>query len=53
MILNNGKVAGQLVNHVHFHIIPRYEDDNLHPWPGKTLSEEEMKRIVENIQKSL
>ena len=26
---NNGKAAGQSVNHVHFHIIPRYENDDL------------------------
>ena len=49
--LNNGKVAGQVVNHVHFHIIPRLENDNLHPWPGKTLSDEEMKRTAESIKK--
>ena len=26
---NNGATAGQSVNHVHFHIIPRYENDDL------------------------
>ena len=53
IILNNGKVAGQLINHAHFHIIPRFEGDNLHHWPGKTFDDEEMKRISENIQKSI
>lgn len=26
---NNGASAGQSVNHVHFHIIPRYDNDDL------------------------
>ena len=29
IVLNNGKVAGQVVGHVHFHILPRKEGDNL------------------------
>jgi len=29
LLQNNGRVAGQLVNHVHFHIIPRHEGDGL------------------------
>ena len=28
VVLNNGKAAGQLVGHVHFHILPRKEGDN-------------------------
>ena len=28
LVLNNGKVAGQLVGHVHFHLFPRKEGDN-------------------------
>ncbi|MBS3085283.1 HIT family protein [Candidatus Pacearchaeota archaeon] len=27
IVNNNGKVAGQLVNHLHFHILPRKEKD--------------------------
>ncbi len=27
VLQNNGKFAGQLVPHVHFHIIPRFQDD--------------------------
>jgi histidine triad (HIT) family protein len=28
IVLNNGKNAGQVVNHVHFHLLPRREGDN-------------------------
>ena len=28
IVLNNGKVAGQIVGHVHFNILPRKEGDN-------------------------
>ena len=51
VMVNNGKVAGQMVEHIHFHLIPRFENDNLHPWPGKTLTSEEMQRTAENIKK--
>jgi histidine triad (HIT) family protein len=53
IIVNNGRVAGQLVDHVHFHIIPRLKQDNLHPWPGKTYQENEKERLAENIRKLL
>ena len=53
IVLNNGREAGQLVNHIHFHIIPRNEGDNLHPWSGKAYTEEEMQRTANNIRKSL
>jgi histidine triad (HIT) family protein len=53
LTINNGKVAGQLIDHAHFHIIPRFKNDNLHPWPGKTYTENEKVRIAENIKKSL
>lgn len=28
IVLNNGEVAGQVVKHVHFHILPRKKGDN-------------------------
>ncbi len=36
ILQNNGQVAGQAVEHVHFHVIPRKEGDGLgYRWPAK------------------
>ncbi len=29
VVQNNGRHAGQLVNHLHFHVIPRYQGDSV------------------------
>lgn len=29
VVQNNGLVAGQIVNHVHFHVMPRFRDDRV------------------------
>lgn len=41
----NLKAAGQVVPHVHFHIIPRRTDDFSFTWTYTRISEEEMDRI--------
>jgi histidine triad (HIT) family protein len=40
LLQNNGDAAGQLINHFHMHIIPRYKTDNM-KIEGKTLELEE------------
>ena len=41
--MNNGRAAGQLVMHAHWHLIPRFEGDGLSLWPQKSYdSPEEM-----------
>jgi len=42
VLQSNDEVAGQVVPHVHFHIIPRHRDDKLNfAWdPGKSEAEE-------------
>ena len=41
LILNCGACAGQVVPHVHLHVVPRYLDDGIHwPWPQGTLTDE-------------
>ncbi len=51
--LNNDPVAGQVVSHLHFHIIPRKSDDGLHLWPGKEYQEGEATQILEKIRKNI
>lgn len=51
--LNNGEAAGQVVMHAHFHIIPRFDDDGLAPWPRKeytdTEEKEELARSISDL----
>jgi histidine triad (HIT) family protein len=51
--INNYKAAGQLVDHAHIHIVPRFESDGLRHWPGKKLAEQEMREIAEKIRAAL
>ena len=56
IIQNNKKVAGQLVPHVHFHLIPRFEDDGitLEKWfPHKFPNHNGMDKITEKIKSLL
>ncbi|UCD04594.1 MAG: HIT family protein [Candidatus Woesearchaeota archaeon] len=46
----NGKAAGQIVPHVHFHIIPRYENDKMdNHWPTQKLDDEQFNNIQRKI----
>ncbi|MCX6809772.1 MAG: HIT family protein [Candidatus Berkelbacteria bacterium] len=47
--LNNKPAAGQIVEHVHLHIMPRYSDDNLKLWPGKNASKKELDKIAKKL----
>ena len=47
---NNGKHAGQLVNHIHFHIIPRFPGDRvLITYQRMQLTEEEFNEIQKDL----
>jgi histidine triad (HIT) family protein len=39
--MNNREHAGQVVDHIHVHLIPRYKGDGLTLWPHHSRSEEE------------
>lgn len=51
----NGAAAGQVVPHIHFHVIPRYNDDNHHwNWNGKEYnSTEEMTEVGEKLKREM
>ena len=54
VIQNNGKAAGQLVAHLHFHIIPRKENDGLKlKWNQKPYPDGEMAVWLEKIKTNL
>lgn len=51
ILQNNGEVAGQTVFHLHVHVIPRYQDDQVKiKWsPITTFTEEEMDALHKEI----
>jgi histidine triad (HIT) family protein len=54
VLCNNGRPAGQLVNHLHFHIIPRNTADSLFPgWPSYKYQDGKAEEIAEKIRKNL
>lgn len=54
IVMNNGKEAGQLVNHAHIHIIPRFQKDRLRiKWSHLKYEGDEMREFAEKIRKFL
>lgn len=54
IVMNNGKEAGQLVQHAHIHIIPRFKGDRLRlSWSHKKYGDKEIEEYKEKIGKFL
>jgi len=53
IIQNTGKAAGQLVQHIHFHIIPRFTNERRHAleeiMPAQKLDDATMEKIRQSI----
>ena len=52
ILQNNGRLAHQEVDHVHFHVIPKpNEKEGLSmEWPAQQLDKEELKRVFEEVK---
>ena len=51
ILQNNGEAAGQTVNHLHVHLIPRFKPDNMQLfWEHIDPSPEEFAEMVEKLQ---
>lgn len=51
--LNNGAAAGQVINHAHFHLVPRYQSDGYELWQGREYAQGEAEDILEKIKINL
>jgi histidine triad (HIT) family protein len=55
VIQSNGRAAGQVVPHIHFHVIPRFQQDgHSWNWRAKSYAEpQEMQRLGAAIQQAM
>lgn len=50
---NHGAAAGQIVFHLHMHLIPRFNEDQFVMWPHKEYKQDEASEIAEKIRSKL
>lgn len=50
LMMNNREHAGQVIDHPHVHIIPRYPGDGLKHWPQRQYKEGEAGETLEKIR---
>ena len=55
ILLNNKKIAGQAIPHIHFHLIPRFENDGVlvERWVEHSYEKGEDKKIASKIKSLL
>lgn len=50
---NNGSVAGQIIMHTHFHLIPRFENDGHTMWGHVSATPEELVLLGQKIREEI
>ncbi len=53
LMVNTKPAAGQVIFHMHWHIIPRFVNDGLRHWPPKTYAAGEAEAIAEKMREAL
>ena len=54
LVQNNKRCAGQVIPHVHIHVIPRKEGDGIKfGWPAKKAAENELVKVADAIKQHL
>lgn len=54
VLQSNNEVAGQVISHVHFHIIPRHKEDKINfAWEHGKAEAEELKKYAALVKKKI
>jgi histidine triad (HIT) family protein len=54
LIMNNERAAGQIIDHTHLHIVPRFADDGFRHWEGRRkYADGEAEKMAANIKTRL
>ena len=54
VLCNNGRAAGQVVDHLHFHIIPRRSGDGVFTeWPARKYEKGKIEELASKIREKL